>query len=249
MKIPRLWRAAGATALLALALGTFADPAAAQIEMAVYGTAEADTEEMSLLLLGLAVQPAGLGFKPVATVNGYRLSYPGAGGTETLAAINPAAGVRYQWPVGAVQATAGYLFLSNQDGEGFGAPGGAEQGFTAALMGDFWDAGARSGQVIGSYNFGDHYFWGRARGAQQIATLAGGPLRLGAEVVGQGEDLLEQEEDLTGVNYRSFQAGPILEYGASPNLQLLAGAGVKSDNLPDNADLFPYFKVEFVFLP
>lgn len=245
MRLPRLWRAAGAAAAVALALGTTSSTSAAQVQPAVYGTAEGDTQDFSIFLLGLSVQPVGLGLQPTASVTGYRLTFPVGAETSSFSAIVPAAGLRYQWPVGAVQATVGYQFLLDDEVEGgFGVPGGAEQGVTTTAMADYWGDGTRTAQLIATYGFGDQYAWARARGAQQVVRFGeGSMLRLGLEAVAQGGG------DEPGAEYGSFQAGPLLELQLRPGLVLIGSAGGKSDNIAGNPEIFPYFKFEFVWVP
>lgn len=244
MKIRKLRQEA---LVLALLLASAAVPAAAlgQAQVVFFGTAEADTEDQSLLLLGGSLQMARPGWQPVVGVLGYRLTYPISDvATETLYALNPSLGLRHQWTSGAAQASVGYLFLSDEVTGGFGAPGGAEEGVTASALADYWGTGARTAQAIVSFNFAEEYAWSRLRGAQRIARL-GGDLRVGAEAVLQGGG------DGPGEDYRALQIGPMLQLQPTPALQLIASAGAKTDNadLPDRPDWFPYVKFEFVLVP
>lgn len=245
MKIRKLWQEAMLAAFVA-ASAALPGNAQAQAQLVFFGTAEADTEDTSLLLLGASIQTGRPGWQPVAGVLGYRLTYPtGAATTETLYALNPSLGLRHQWTSGAVQGTVGYLFLSDELGGGFGAPGGAEQGLTTSFLADYWGTGARTAQALVSYNVAEEYAWGRVRGAQRVAQPAGGDLRLGAELVLQGGG------DGPGDDYRALQVGPVIQYQPSPALQLIASGGLKTDNadIPDRPESFPYFKLEFVLIP
>ncbi|MBW3628332.1 MAG: glycosyltransferase [Gemmatimonadetes bacterium] len=252
MRIPRLWRAAGVATSLALALGGTASRGAAQLEAAIYGSGEIDTENTSVASIGASVQPPGLGFKPVASILAYQLTFPAGTGTQSVTAFNPALGLRYQWVPGALQASVGYLFLSGETDAAVGAPGGGESGITGAVLADYWGDGTTLAQGIASYNFADDYIWSRLRATRQVTDFNFAPIRLGAEVVGQGEDVFDiEEDDLTAVNagYRAFQAGVVGDYQLSPDFRLTGIVGGKTDNITGNPDIFPYFKVEFLYLP
>lgn len=249
MRILRAWRAAGTATGLALALGAAAPQASAQLQVVPFGGVEFDTEDMTLFLLGVSVQPGTPGLQPVAGLLGYHLTFPAGAETQSILAVSPSAGLRYQWAMGAVQATVGYLWVDSDEEVAapvFGAPGGAESGLTTSAMADYWGTGFRTAQLLGTYNWGDQYFWTRGRAAQQVAALGGFPVRLGAEVVAQGGG-----DNVFADDYQAFQFGPFVQFTVVPGLELTGVIGAKTDNLddPERSELFPYFKLEFVYVP
>lgn len=246
MGIRKLWRAASATATVGLLTLATPDGVQAQLQPVVFGTAEADTQDQSVLLIGASVQPARTGLVPTAGILAYRVTFPVAENTTTsLSAVVPSVGLRYQTPVSGVQLSVGYVLLSEEGAGGFGAPGGTRQGVSTTLMGDYWGSGERSAQGILSFNWADRYLWSRVRGTQRVAGLGTeGGVNLGAEVVAQGGGA-------EGEEYRALQAGPVVEVQLSPAVRLLGSVGAKTDNLeiPDRPEVFPYFKFEFVLVP
>jgi hypothetical protein len=250
MRISNLWKSAG-TASLALALLGTAAPATAQIQPVVFGSAEADTQDQSIFLLGASVQPARLGLNPFAGLMAYRLTYPMGAGTGTVNAFAPSVGLRYQTPTSAVQGSIGYLFLSEDVPGGFGAAGGTRQGLTTGALAEYWGTtGAMNAQGIVSYNVADEYIWARGRGAVGVLPMAGGWLRVGGEVVGQGGGSTPAGQP-AGERYSAFQIGPLVDLQATRTLRLIGVVGLKTDNLdfPDRPGQFPYFKGEFVWVP
>jgi hypothetical protein len=221
-----------------------ASPAAAQLQVVVYGGAELDTEDLALFLLGASVHTTGLGPGVGAGVLGYNLTFPvGGDNTEVVNGVQPQVELRYGFPTHSVQANVGYLFIEGKDVVPIGAPSGAEEGLVTALQANYWGSeGGRSGDAIASYNWGGSYFWGRLRGMQQISGLGErGGISLGAEVVAQGT----ADDD----TYRAFQAGPVVQVGLSPAFRLIGVVGAKTDNRVDAPSVFPYFKLEFVAIP
>jgi hypothetical protein len=235
----------------ATAIAASLAPAAAhaQIQPVIFGTAEADTEDTRLFLLGASIQRNALGVTPFAGVTAYRLTIPTLPtGTMDINAVNPSVGLRYATPTSAIQASVGYLFVSGDDaplGGAFGAPGGTREGVTTSALGEYWGERGLNLQGIANYNWGDEYAWARARGAIGVAPMGEGWLRLGAEVVGQGGGVD------AGDRYSAWQAGPYVDAQVARPLRLLAGAGIKGDNLDrlNGKSTFPYFKVEFVLVP
>ncbi|HEX7239305.1 MAG TPA: glycosyltransferase [Longimicrobiaceae bacterium] len=247
MRFPLVLRRAsgllgGALALLAAA------PAAvqAQLQPVVYGAAEVDTEDLAIFLLGASVNTTNPGLGFVGGVMGYSLTIPsGVDETSSLLGFQPYAGPRWGWATGAVQATAGYLFLQQDEedegeGGGFGGPSGNEEGLVTSLQANYWGTGAQTAQAIASYNWGAEYFWGQLRGLQRMGA---GPFRFGAEVVGQTGGTGP------GDDYQAIQFGPVAEYEFSPAFRLAGSIGAKSDNRPQSSQFFPYFKVDFVLVP
>jgi cellulose synthase (UDP-forming) len=247
-------RLSATTTAMAAVIGGLmaAAPVQAQWAPVVFGSAEADTEDSRLFLLGASVEQQRVGLAPTFGVIGYHLTYPTVAtsiipptevrGTQTATAVNPRIGLRNQWEFGAIQANVGYLFIAedeNRTAGPIGAPGGGQDGVTTAVQMDYWGTGAVRGQGILNYNWGGEYFWTRLRGAVPIAPA----LAIGAEGIVQGGGTGPGEK------YQAAQAGALLEFDVSPNLRLTGGGGVKFDNLDFTADAFPYFKAEFVFIP
>ncbi|HEX2092325.1 MAG TPA: glycosyltransferase, partial [Longimicrobiaceae bacterium] len=241
MRIPFVLRRASGLLCLAAVLGAV-ERAEAQIQPVVYGAAEVDTEDMSIFLLGVALNTTNPGLGLVIGVTGYSLTIPtGVDETGQYLAVQPYIGPRLSWATGAVQATAGYQFLMDEeDTPAFGAPSGTREGLVTALQGNYWGTGNRTALVIASYNWEAEYFWGEAQGLQRLGE---GPLRLGAEVIAQSGGSGPEPD------YRSIQFGPVVEYEFSPAFRLTGSVGAKSDNRPQSSDFFPYFRATFVLIP
>lgn len=239
---------AGKAAVVGLALA-LATPAAAQIQPVVYGASEFDAEDLRLFLLGASVSAPAMGLGWTAGVSGYHLTYPvGENATESITAVQPAAGLRYGTATGAVAATVGYAFVSGGDdgvtgGQVVGAPGGGEDGVLTQLQANYWGRGRSSAQAIGVYNWGAEYLWTNVRATQRVfdTGLATG-INVGAEAGFQGGGTGEGD-------YEAFQAGGVVEYQLSPALRLIGVVGGKGDNRALSSDVFPYVKLEFVALP
>jgi hypothetical protein len=244
------------TAVIAAVLGGWvaASPVQAQWAPVVFGSAEADTEDSRLFLLGASVEQQRVGLAPTFGVVGYHLTYPTHGttilpptevrGTQSMTAVNPRVGLRSQWEFGALQANVGYLFVTEDETRTagpIGAPGGGQEGITTTVQMDYWGAGAGAvrGQGILNYNWGGEYFWTRLRGAVPLAPA----LAIGAEGTVQGGGTGP------GAKYQAAQVGALLEFDVTPGLRLTGAGGVKFDNLDFTADAFPYVKAEFVFIP
>jgi hypothetical protein len=226
----------------------------AQIQPVFFGTAEADTEDMRLFLIGASFQRAALGLQPFAGVTAYQLKYPALTGTGQQAAtvntsaVNPSVGLRYSTPTTSVQGAIGYLFLVSDEAPAtgvFGAPGGTRDGITASGMGEVSGNRGVNLQAIVNYNVGDEYVWARGRGAVGVMPMGAGWLRVGAEVVGQGGGVD------AGERYSAWQVGPFVDAQVARPLRVLLGAGIKGDNAnrADASSTFPYFKMEFVLVP
>ena len=235
--------------VLAFALGGTAAPAAAQgLQPVIYGATEFDTEDLQLYLLGASVTTGGegLGFGAGAMV--YHLRYDGGAQDASQTAVAPTGIIRYGMPTGAVQLSAGYIFISGDEGLP-GAPGGGEDGVITTLQGNYWGDDRTNAQAIASYNWGGEYLWTNARATRRVTEIGGRGVNLGGELTFQGglggdDDLLPGTEE-----YQAWQAGVVAEYQVSPALRLTGVVGGKTTNIDEQADLFPYFKLEFVAIP
>ena len=245
-------QAAGLVVAAALLAGGATAPAAAQgLQPVVYGATEFDAEELQLYLLGGAVHTAGLGLGFGGGVTAYHLRYDAGGvdGDASQTAVVPQALVRWAWPTAAVQAGVGYAFISGDEGLA-GAPGGGEDGIVTSLQGNYWGTDSRVlAQGIANYNWESGYLWTNLRATRRVARLAGRPLGLGGEFTFQGD--LEGDDDLLidTEEYEALQAGLVADYQVSPPFRLTGVAGGKSTNVDGQDDVFPYVKLEFVWIP
>jgi cellulose synthase (UDP-forming) len=250
-----VWKRGGVAAGAVLAMAAMAQPLQAQIQPVVYGGMEVDTEDLVVSVLGASVQSAAPGWGWVADLHGYWLQFPqwnqlpGAVPEErttgSIFAMVPAIGVRSGGTSSAIQLRVGYALLSDDAPGVVGTAAGAS-GVTTTLQGDVWGTGERTASAIANYNWGADYYWTRLRGAQRIAgTQATSQWRLGAEVGAQGQF----GDGARGFGYQAFQAAPVVEWQVNPGLQLASAIGVKTDNRHETADLFPYFRLEFVLVP
>jgi hypothetical protein len=198
--------------LLATVIG--AASAAGQLTGGAMASAEAARDDRSFLLAGGWVTEQRTGWVPVGSVIGYRLGFNEPAGSRTLWGLNPSVGLRRAGTAGDLQGSVGYAWQWD-DGAGAQVPADLQRvtaGATTALQANYWGDGSRAGQAIVSYSWGgDGYVWSQLQGSQRVATLAGMPLRLGAEVTAQGN------RDIT-----AFGAGPLLELPASTHVVSLA---------------------------
>lgn len=167
-------------------LVAFAQPAAAQWNVTGVGVAEYDTEETLLLLAGVSANPGGEGWSPLIGVQTYYLTYKLPAETQSVFSVRPYAGLQNNYPGGALSFTAGYAFVSGDEGT---SPIGAavtdnQDGFVLSSALDHWGTGGPVGyQLLASYNFGGESFWGRGRVTTRVSQLAsGGQVRVGGEI-------------------------------------------------------------------
>src|SRR5438876_8349841 len=107
----RTFRWTGLVAGIALAGGAFR--AGAQ-QVVLFGSAEAGGLGSSLFLLGGSVSGKGLGWQPVASLEGYHLTFrSGPGRTTSNDVFAPSAGLKYNAGDGAAQVRVGYAFVSS----------------------------------------------------------------------------------------------------------------------------------------
>lgn len=228
---------------LAMVAALGAAPAAAQWGTTWVGVAETSGDDVTLLLAGVSLSPAGLGLKPIVGLQTYWLDTEG-GSTWSVA---PSAGLVARGETGALQARVGYSFQEDDD-EVIPQFGADESGISTTAQADYWDGGAFGLQGIASFNWGSEYLWSRARGTVRVAELDfGGGIHVGPEFVYQGE---MGEETLGDPHYSAIQIGPIIQWNSGDNLIAGFGAGWKmiDDDFvgPDDDDSTWYVKVEFV---
>lgn len=240
-------RTARRAALPLVAVMAFAAaPAAAQWGTTWVGVAETSGDDVTLLLAGVSLSPAGLGLKPVVGLQTYWLDTEG-GSTWS---VSPSAGLALRAPTGSLQGRVGYT-LREKDNF-IPIFGGGESGIFTSAQADYWDGGAFGLQGIASYNWGSQYLWSRARGTVRVMELDfGGGIHVGPEFVYQGE--MDDENVGEGdFNYSSTQLGGIVQWHSGNRLIAGFGAGVKNvdEDFPINEegdDSTWYLKLEFVF--
>jgi len=229
-----LRRLALASGAAALAFTLTASTAGAQ---AVFGAAEVDGDDTRLFLLGAAFSPGGLGWKPFGSVVGYRLSFDNGVGTTSRNVILPTVGLIRTTTTQSLSLGVGYAF-SDDDTEIF-VPVTAQSGdgVVASVGWDYWGAGNRMAQILGSFNFGNQYLWTRGRAATQLSQ--GGPIFVGGEagIMGGGDE-----------NAFLVQFGPLLEYRFTSQFRLTGSAGLKV-GVAEISGNTAYGRLEFLWLP
>lgn len=220
------------------------------LEVTSFGTAEWDSDDVSIYLLGASVTPEGLGLKPTAGLQAYRVEYESAdlfGNPDEVDVwtVAPNVGLKYRTGGGAYQARVGYAFRFGDDDEdeiaiGDAPFGASEDGIVTSAQADIWGTNPLDFQAIGSYNFGSEYLWSRGRSTARLMRFDnGGSLRLGGEVVWQG--FVEDDTE----DYSALQFGPVLSWHVRPETILTVGGGWK--DVEDDDETHGYFKLEFVY--
>jgi hypothetical protein len=235
----------------AAALGAVTRSVGAQstLHPSFYGSAEVDTRHSQFYLLGMYVGMGGLGWSPFFNVNGYALHYRPSrlvDNTATLTAVSPTLGLAYAGRTGGVSFGAGYAFVHNENPGAPGAEGGGSSGVTASFGAYHNGTGRRAmrTQLLSNYNFGSQYLWARGRASVPFGSSMTHPMRIGAELVGQGGGK-------NGNTSNAWQVGPTLEYGWSDKFRTTLAAGYKSvggSSFVDR-DNAAYFKLEFSLSP
>jgi len=228
------------SALVAALLGVLGSNLYAQ---AIFGAAETDDNDVTLLLLGGSWAPGGLGWKPFGTLVAYNLRFPAGTATQTNNVVLPTIGLMHAMPTQDVEFGVGYAFSSEDFGSTpvlVAAPSG--DGVVASFGWNYWGTGRRAAQVLASYNFGDSkYLWSRGRAALPLTPTS--PLWAGGEVAFMG-----------GGDPSAYlvQFGPTLEYRFTPQFRLTGSAGLKQglSGFPTGADKSAvYGRIEFLWLP
>ena len=229
-----LRRLALASSAVTLALTLTASSARAQ---AVFGAAELDDDDTQLFLLGAAFGPGGLGWKPFGSVVGYMLRFDAGTTTESRNVVVPTIGMINTSNTQSLSLGVGYAFADEDTDIPLLVPAQSGDGVVASFGWDYWGAGNRMAQLLGSFNFGTEYLWTRGRAATQLAQ--GGPLFVGGEaaVMGGGDN-----------NAFLGQFGPLLEYRFSPQFRLTGSAGLKV-GIAEVSGSSAYGRLEFLWLP
>ena len=240
---------ASVTLIGSAALPRNADAQLGQFHPTAYGSTEVDTRHSQFFLGGLYLGVGGLGWSPFLNVNGYSLSYRPVASidkTSNLTAVSPTVGLAYAGRSGGVSFGGGYTWVDNENAAAPGAESGGKTGATASVSA--YSVGSRRRslrtQLLANYNFGSHYTWARGRASVPFRSSPRHPMRLGAEVVGQGGGI-------TGNYTNAFSVGPTFEYGWSQNFRTTLAGGYKSVGgtvfpARDNAS---YVKLEFSLSP
>jgi hypothetical protein len=246
----RLIPAIAMTAIAGLTTARTAGAQLSQFHPSFYGSAELDTRSSQFYLLGVYVGVGGLGWSPYFNVNGYSLHYrldsniPSS--ARTLSAILPTVGLAYAARGNGVSLGAGYAWVHNEDPGAPGAEGGGTTGPTASLGAYHNGRGPRAihTQLLSNYNFDSRYVWARGRASLPFRSSRTHPTRVGVEVVGQGGGKNGNTSD-------SWQLGPTLEYGWTPQFRTTLAGGWKSVGGARfvNRENAAYFKLEFSLSP
>lgn len=216
--------------LLAVSTAVASPRIAGAQEATVYAVAGADGHETNIILAGATVRPSGLGLKPVAGLQVYRLGYD-TGGTEgdaTVFAVTPSVGAEYRAAGGAVGARVGYSFQNRDVDAPFIGGAGGRSGVVTTLQANSW-AGNRELQGIASYNFGSDFLWSNAQVVLPVARTGFGNVGVGAEAVWEGE-----MGGGDGDEYRAFEVGPVVRIANGRNLAVTLGGGLKNSNIRDD---------------
>jgi hypothetical protein len=230
-------------------IGRTADAQMGQLHPSFYGSAEADTRNTQFYLLGMYVGTGVLGWSPFFNVNGYLLDYKVGNTKQNLSAIAPSVGLAYAARTGGVSFGVGYTWVHNPVVTVAGAEGGSSNGVTGSFGAYNNGSGSRPlhTQLLSNYNFGSRYLWARGRASVPFGYSVVHPARIGLEVVGQGGGK-------NGITSNSFQVGPTLEYGWTPNFRTTGVIGYKSvggsfNGVSASRQSAAYFKLEFSFSP
>jgi hypothetical protein len=215
-------RAARILAGAAFVLCAGARAAGAQ-DLTVYATGAADGYHTDLGLVGATARPAGNGWKPLLSIQGYGVRYQTvAGDHNTVWAVVPGIGVGYRGATGGVEAKVGYSFQSDQGVpfiEGVGGPSGV----VTSLQGNYW-GGPVELQGITSYAWRPKYSWNQAQASYPVwKSPSGGSLGLGAQAIFEGQ--------ISGGNtYHTWSLGPLAKYNTGHQSAVTASAGWKERN-------------------
>jgi hypothetical protein len=216
---------------------TYVSPARAQ-GIAVFGGAEADASEQTLLLLGAAWHPNRLGWQPYAAVLGYNLRFGGPT-TFTQTVFAPQIGLRYQTAVSGIQLGGGYTF-TNSDQPFVSASIESGEGPFGAFQWNHWGTGARSLEAIASYGFDTEFFWSRFTGLQRLTSTS--PIHVGGEAGLMGSGGTN--------NFWTAQFGPVAEWRFTPAFRVGLAGGLRLGLSPTSNDASDaYGRLFFLWLP
>jgi hypothetical protein len=209
--------------------------------IAVFGSAEAAGDDVTLLLLGGAWSPGRVGWQPYASVIAYNLRFnPGPGLSASRNVLAPQLGLRYQTPVAATQIGGGYSFTDDTTTGAFNVAAESGEGPFVAFQWNHWGTGIRALEAIASYGIDTKFLWSRFTGLQRLAQAS--PLYVGGEATlfGSGGDN----------DFWTTQVGPAIEWRFTPAFRLGLAAGLKIGLAPaanDQSDA--YGRLSFLWLP
>ena len=217
-------------------------------QIVAYGAAEAGGLGSSLYLLGASASGAGAGWHPVVSAEGYYLSFRSGPSTTTHNSVfAPSIGMKYQTATGATQGRIGYAWVSSSVDvpttvSAFPIAAQSKNGAFVVAQHDYWGTGEHTGQLIGSYNFGNEFLWARGRAAHRVGMPAS-PLMLGGEL-----GFLGGGKPPAGVSKTwGFFVGPMVSLNATPALKFDLSGGYRANtSTPNNAS--GYAELDFVYL-
>jgi hypothetical protein len=218
----------------ALALTVFSSTAGAQ---AVYGAAEVDDDETTLLFLGGSWGVPGMGWKPYVALSAYQIRFDVGAGTRSRNVVVPSLGLVNRMAEGSFGVAVGYA-MADEDVTGpilIGAESG--DGVVASASYNHWGSGDHLLQLLGSYNFGTEFVWTRGRASRPLASQS--PLWVGGEAALMGGG---------GADAWLAQFGPTVEWRFSPQFRLGGSAGLKV-GVSNASGSAAYGRLEFLWLP
>lgn len=198
-------------------------------ELLVNTSTEAGADRLGLLRSELSLARAGMGLRPVASVEGYILLGDGV----AVWGATPTVSLWYRTDSGFIQGKLGWAF---RDEVAVAYYGGSENGLHSGVHAEFWgDLYNAKGVVY--YNWGGHLLWSHARLGRRMGELAeGGSLGLGVELIAQSET---SGPPSPMERFSAVQIGPVLQWtpgAARPSFFFSGGwkemeAGGGSDTL------------------
>jgi hypothetical protein len=210
--------------------------AAAQ-DYTLYTVGAVDGEDANIQLAGLSLRPEGLGWKPVGSVELYRLGYPTLTEDVTVWSVTPAVGLGYRAPAGLVDVKVGYGFQEEDGGDRVFFEGG-QGGLNTSVQASYW-GGQPELQGLARYAWEENNLFSQGQATFPITDLNPGAVSVGGEAAWQG-DLSNSEA------YRSTQLGPVLRWSSGTGLISALSGGWKDSNLSDDTW---YLRLLFVYSP
>lgn len=222
-----------------LLAGCLIPAAAAAQDYTLYTVGAVDGDDATLGLVGLSVRPEGYGWKPVASLQLYRLGYPSGVDDVTVWSVTPALGLGYRTTAGSVEGKVGYSFQDrDRDVADVLFLEGGEGGLKTSVQANYWGSEPEL-QALGSYGWEENSLYSLAQATYAVAQLQPGKISVGGEVAWQG-DLGNPDE------YRSTQVGPVLRWSSGEGLISALSGGWKDSNFTDDTW---YLKLLFVYSP
>lgn len=227
----------GKTMALAVAAALAMPAAASAQDFTLYSVGAVDGDDVNLGLVGVSVRPEGYGWKPVGSLQVYRLGYPSGTEDVTIWSVTPAVGLGYRASTGSVEGKIGYAFQEEDQGDVLFFEGG-EGGVKTSVSANYW-GGEPEVQGLASYGWAENSLYTQAQAVYGIANLNPGKISVGGEAAWQG-DLGNADE------YRSMQFGPVLRWSTGGGVISALSGGWKDSNTSEDTW---YMKVLFVLSP